>query len=153
MIEECVDTLEAVLPGHKVSVLNREGCKEVTARWKHWPCYFPQHGPGMKHLRRIELAPWQCDIVDRYPEDFLRGLFHSDGCRITNRIRRTVAGEARRYEYPRYFFSNVSRDIMELCGFVLDQLGIEWKMANAKNLSVAQRASVARMDEFIGPKR
>jgi uncharacterized membrane protein YphA (DoxX/SURF4 family) len=85
-------------------------------------------------------------------EDFVRGLFHSDGCRITNRVRRTVAGRERCYEYPRYFFSNASQDILQLLGCYLDALGIEWRMANDRNLSVAKRDSVALLDSFVGPK-
>ncbi|TDQ48534.1 hypothetical protein EV190_11870 [Actinorugispora endophytica] len=152
LIRECVDTLTAVLPGHRIGTVPKTGCTEVVARWKHWPCYFPQHGPGKKHERRIELAPWQCDIVDRFPENLVRGLIHSDGCRITNRVKRTVAGREKWYEYPRYFFSNRSQDILELLGFNLDRLGVEWKMANTGNLSVAERDSVAFLDSFIGPK-
>jgi hypothetical protein len=33
----------------------------VQSYWMHWPCLFPQHGPGPKHKRPIELAPWQRD--------------------------------------------------------------------------------------------
>ncbi|MGH2786246.1 MAG: hypothetical protein ACRDJ1_13375 [Actinomycetota bacterium] len=33
-----------------------------------------------------------------------------------------------------------------------DQLGIEWRQMNARNISVARRDSVALMDTFIGPK-
>ena len=32
-----------------------------TCRWKHWPCLFPQHGPGRKHERPIVLEDWQRD--------------------------------------------------------------------------------------------
>jgi hypothetical protein len=32
---------------------------DVSSYWKHWPCLFPQHGPGRKHERRIALVPWQ----------------------------------------------------------------------------------------------
>jgi len=53
----------------------------------HWPHLFPQHGPGRKHEREIALAPWQQLIVDRFPGRLLRGLIHSDGCRVENRIR------------------------------------------------------------------
>ncbi|WP_046471657.1 helix-turn-helix domain-containing protein [Allosalinactinospora lopnorensis] len=152
LIKECVGTLETVLPEHKIAVVDRVGCKEVPARWKHCPCLFPQHGPGPKHTRRIELAPWQAEVVGRHPEEFVRGLLHSDGCRIANRVKRTAAGADTWYEYPRYFFSNASRDIHGLLGRYLDQLGIEWRMSNASNLSVAKRGSVARLDGFVGPK-
>ena len=29
------------------------GCTDLATSWKHWPCLFPQHGPGMKHTRLI----------------------------------------------------------------------------------------------------
>jgi hypothetical protein len=48
-----------------------ENCPEVSLYSKHWPCYFPQHGKGLKHLRRIALAPWQRAIVDREPEELI----------------------------------------------------------------------------------
>jgi hypothetical protein len=121
------------------------GDTEVSAYSKHWPCLFPQHGKGMKHTRSIVLHDWQQDIVDRYPAPFLRGLIHSDGCRVLNWVNGTP--------YPRYHFSNASSDIRALFGRACDQLGIEWRPNNARNLSVARRASVARLDEFIGPKR
>lgn len=120
--------------------------------WKHWPCLFPQHGPGRKHERPIVLEPWQREIVERYPGALLKGLFHSDGCRITNWTVRQVAGQPRRYEYPRYFFSNESTDIMGICSSALDQLGVAWRMARPNLLSVARREAVARLDEHVGPK-
>jgi hypothetical protein len=55
----------------------------------------PQDGPGRKHERKIELEPWQHEIVNNYPGDFARRLFHSDGCRLINRVRRPLkAGTA-----------------------------------------------------------
>ena len=102
---------------------------EVKSYSKHWPCLFPQHGPGKKHLRNIELADWQQVIVDRYPGDFVRGLIHSDGYRGTNRVRRVLADGERWYEYPRYLFVNKSLDILGLCGAALDQLEVDWRYA------------------------
>jgi hypothetical protein len=54
-----------VLP-NKVSRVTKagEGCTEVSAYSKHWPCLFPQHGPGRKHERKIELTVWQQELVD-----------------------------------------------------------------------------------------
>lgn len=54
-----------------------------------------------------------------------------------------MAGEPRRYEYPRYFFTNVSDDIRRLCTDTLDALGVAWRQANACNISVARKDSVA----------
>lgn len=75
-------------------------------------------------------------------------MLHSDGCRFTNTVR--VAG--RRYAYPRYSFSNASEDIRAIFCAACDRLGIRWRRMNARNISVARRASVARLDEFVGPK-
>jgi hypothetical protein len=144
--------LQEVVPSSSPLGVQRIGMTEVKSYSKHWPCLFPQHGPGKKHLRKIELADWQQVIVDQYPGDFVRGLIHSDGCRATNRVRRTWAGQEHRYEYPRYMFSNESQDIMGLCCAALDQLGVEWRFARRNLLSVAKRDSVARLDEFVGPK-
>ena len=127
----------------------RSGAVDVSAYSRQWPCLFPQHGPGPKHRRQIELTAWQQAIVDRDTPFLLRGLIHSDGSRSMNR----VVSNGRRYEYPRYTFSNVSDDIKRIFCDACDALGIEWRRMNAKNISVARRASVARLDEFVGPKR
>jgi hypothetical protein len=124
----------------------------VTSYSRYWPLLFPQHGPGKKHERRIILEPWQQDIVDTHPWEFIRGLIHSDGCRITNWTTRVVGGEQKRYEYPRYFFTNVSSDIIRLFTATLDQVGVDWRLANARNISIARKASVALMDIHVGPK-
>jgi hypothetical protein len=95
------------------------------------------------------LTPWQQTLVEQHAELFLRGLIHSDGCRFTNPIRH---GD-KLYTYPRYNFTNASADIRKLFCDTCDLLGIEWRVMNARNISVARRTSVARLDEFVGPKR
>lgn len=129
----------------------------VTSYSTHWPCLFPQHGPGKKHDRRIELHGWQQEIVDAHPWELVRGLVHSDGCRVTNWTTRVVAGgERRRYEYPRYFFTNTSVDIIGLYTGTLDRLGVAWthlrQSRRAQTISVARRPAVALMDRHVGPK-
>lgn len=119
---------------------------------KHWPCLLPQHGPGMKHTRKIELLAWQREIVEERTGEFVRGLIHSDGCRTTNRVRKRLKGGDRWYEYPRYNFTNASLDIQRLFTSALDRLGVEWTQMTARNFSVAKREAVARLDEFVGPK-
>ena len=82
------------------------------------------------------------------PKICRRGLFHSDGCRIVNRV--TVRGKA--YAYPRYLFTNQSTDIMRLCQEALGRLGIAWRMNRPNSLSVAHRHAVAALDRHVGPK-
>jgi hypothetical protein len=117
-----------------------------------WRDAFPQHGGGPKHLRAIELVPWQRSITQRYPRE--RGLIHSDGCRTMNRFKTKLpSGRVATYEYPRYFFSNLSEDIRLIFCEHCERLGIRWTQSNARNISISHRTSVALMDEFIGPKR
>ena len=144
----CHDTMQRVLPASKVGRVGRDGCTEVYSFSKHWPCLFPQHGPGMKHLRPIVLTDWQGQILEAHADQVLRGLIHSDGCRVANR----VVTRGRAYEYPRYFFVNQSTDIIGICTRCLDLLGIEWRMNRPNSVSIARRASVAALDRFIGPK-
>jgi LAGLIDADG-like domain len=121
-----------------------KNCVEVGLYSKHWPCLFPQHGPGRKHLRRIALEPWQQAIVDREPEEFICGLIHSDGCRV-------VAND-RGVRSIRYHFSNRSEDIIGLFTAALDRLGIHWTRSTKYIVSVYRKADTARLDEFVGPK-
>jgi hypothetical protein len=132
--------------------VQRTGCTEIKSYSKHWPCLFPQHGPGMKHTRAIVLETWQDQLVDQHTGAFLRGLFHSDGCRVTNWAPRKSGGVAQRYEYPRYLFSNKSADILGLCSASLDRLGIAHRFPRPDTISVARREAVAALDAAVGPK-
>jgi hypothetical protein len=151
LIEECRQSIEAVVP-NRVSQIPSQGCSYVTAYSKHWPCLFPQHGPGRKHERPIVLERWQRELVERHPGRFVRGLIHSDGCRVINRVGRVVGGERREYAYPRYFFTNASSDILGLAEWALDLLGVQHRRTSARNLSVARRESVALLDQHVGQK-
>ncbi|MDH6626986.1 hypothetical protein M2271_004809 [Streptomyces sp. LBL] len=152
LIEACTAAMRAVNPAGNAYRVQAHGYVSVAGYYPHWPYLFPQHGPGKKHERRIALEPWQQAIVDTYPWEFIRGLIHSDGCRITNWTTRLIGGERKRYEYPRYFFTNLSGDITRLFTDTLDHVGVAWKQANARNISVARKASVALMDAHVGPK-
>lgn len=147
LIDACETAMRAVL-ANSVQRVRKQGCVAVQSYGLHWPCLLPQHGPGKKHERPIVLADWQRALVAARPGDFARGLFHSDGCRVTNRV--TMRG--RGYVYPRYLFSNESADIMGLCQWALDLLGVGWRMNRPNSLSVARREAVAVLDRHVGPK-
>ena len=144
--------MQAVKPGGRPHLRDVPGAVVITVSWKHWPCLFPQHGPGRKHERAIVLERWQRDIVEVHPAPFLRGLFHSDGCRVRNWATRTVAGETRRHDYPRWQLSNRSDDIHDLCTWALDVAGIAWRRSGRWTTSVSRREAVAELDRLIGPK-
>lgn len=144
--------MASVKPSGRPHTRQVPGAVITTVSWKHWPCLFPQHGPGRKHERPIGLEGWQADIVCAFPADFLRGLFHSDGCRVSNWATRRVAGEKKRYDYGRWQFVNASEDILGLCTWALDLAAVEWRRSAPRAVSVSRREAVARLDELIGPK-
>ena len=145
IIAGCAATITEIRPSARVGFIKHAGWIEVSAYWKHWPCLFPQHGPGRKHERRIALSGWQLRIVDQHPRPLLRGLIHSDGCRVTNRV-------LGKYEYPRYQFANRSADIRRIFCGACDRVGIAWRQSNPATISISKRDAVRRMDDFIGPK-
>jgi hypothetical protein len=150
IVAECVRAVEAVAPG-KACVLKRRDNRavEVSKYWKHWTCLIPQHGPGRKHTRPIVLADWQWRIVTAHVEPFLRGLIHSDGTRIvaTERKGRYVR------RAPRYAFSNRSEDILGIFRSACEIAGIHCTRASRKQIAVYSKSAVARLDQFVGPKR
>jgi hypothetical protein len=155
IIAECCDAVSAVLPG-RVAHLNfhpSHNCVRIACCWTRWPEVFPQHGPGRKHDRPIVLENWQQRIVDEEPWLFLKGLLHSDGCRTVNRFKTKLpSGRVAEYEYPRWFFSNMSADIRGLFCATCERLGLRWTQSNHRNISISHRHSVALLDEHVGPK-
>ena len=147
------DLMRRVKPGGRPHTRRVPGAIIVTVSWKHWPCLFPQHGPGRKHERPIILHDWQRIAVETHPAEFLRGLFHSDGSRVNNWTRRVVAGEMKRYDYPRWQFTNHSADIRELCCWALDLVDLAWRQSNCTTISVSRREAVERLDGLIGLKQ
>ncbi|MEV6287035.1 transcriptional regulator [Kribbella sp. NPDC051770] len=152
--QEIAATIRRVKPTASPCLRGGSGAVRIEARWKHWPCLFPQHGPGRKHLRRIVLHEWQQELVRREPELLLRGLFHSDGCRFVNwTTKRLASGGERRYEYIRYMFHNESADILSILTDALDQVGVPWRRPRSNVVAVSRREGVAALDRFVGPKR
>ena len=155
IISACVAAAEAALPDARVRVhaVRGQRCVGVTSYDRRWLDLFPQAGPGRKHERPIELADWQRAILDRFPQSFVRGLIHSDRCRCVNRFRTKLpSGRVAEYEYPRYFFSNLSADIRALFCEYCERLGVRWTQSNHRNISVSHRRSVAILDGVVGPK-
>lgn len=145
IVDRCRDAINMLMPGQRAAVLDLpKNCVEVSIYSKHWPCLFPQHGPGKKHERPIKLAPWQQALVDQATEEFVLGLIHSDGCRV-------VAND-RGVRSIRYHFTNRSEDILGLFTAALDKLDIPWTRSSRYIVSIYRKAATARLDEFVGPK-
>ena len=149
IIEEATTAAHLAARGSRVTVRRHthDSYFIVSSYAPHWLDAFPQAGPGRKHSRPIALAGWQRDVVDAHPEQFLRGLIHSDGCRVINRFKTKLpSGRVAEYEYPRYFFSNLSADIRALFCEYCERLGVRWTQSNHRNISVSHRRSVAILD-------
>lgn len=150
LVFECRMRMPILCPDNSVGVIPMSGEAKgvvVQAYSKHWPCLFPQHGPGTKHTRIIDLEDWQQSIVDAEPELLLRGLIHSDGCRIQNN-----RGRGSRWTGTRYMFWNLSPEIRTMFTDACAKLGIHWTAPSSCTISVARRADTARLDQVIGPK-
>jgi hypothetical protein len=63
-----------------------------------------------------------------------------------------VAGERKRYEYPRWEFTNRSDDIIAICTQALDHMCLHWTRPRINQVSVARAAHVRRLDDLIGLK-
>lgn len=152
IVEDVGRLVAAVRGAGPVGHVRAPGCIVVVGYWSHWPCVFPQHGPGRKHERALTLTDWQREALRSHPADFLRGLFHSDGCRVANWTSHHVEGTTRIYEYARWQFVNHSEEIREWCTLALDVLGIPWRASNWKTISVSRRRGVEALDRLIGLK-
>lgn len=153
IVDQCAASMQATVPDNKVLVqLTRSNCYSVSAYSRSWPCLFPQHGPGPKHTRPIFLQTWQQELAKRWPAQLLLGLIQSDGSRFMNTGRRGWA-------HPRYSFTNVSTDITSIFCSACDCLGLRWtasfprRESAAVSIYVSRKADVAKLDEFVGPKR
>jgi hypothetical protein len=141
VVRQTADAMRQLLPRNRVGFRCRPSVVVVNSYSNQWPRLFPQHGPGRKHSRPIVLESWQREIVERYPEDFVRGCLDSDGCRH----RRIVRGR----NYPAYSFRNRSEDILRLFAVACDLAALRWRRSNRDTISIARRREVARLDELL----
>jgi hypothetical protein len=150
VIEETRVLLTKCFPKTPVDVVScQSSCVNVSMYSTHLDCLFPQHGPGPKHLRVIELETWQEKILRQAPWPFIRGCIRTDGCAFVNRT-----GP---YEYLSYDFSNMSKDIVALFLAACDLVEVRSRVSRCSRrglwrVRINRRDSVARMNEHVGLK-
>lgn len=122
-LNQLIETrMKSILPDNKVTRLpHGSNCWDIAVYSKNLPVLFPQIGKGKKHLRKIELTPWQLEIVDAYPHEFIKGLLYSDGSIYQH------SHDNGKYVYLCYHFINKSRDIVDYYTRSLKQVGITKK--------------------------
>jgi hypothetical protein len=146
MVREILGLLERSFPENSVGLTRLDGgSTSVLSLYScHLPCLFPQHGPGRKHERSVQLEDWQQRIVDANPWAFLRGCFRSDGCAFINRT-----GP---YRYLSYEFSNHSDDIRAAFTRACDQVDVRYRI-NRTRVRIYRRESVALLAANVGLKQ
>lgn len=155
IVEECASAVVVTSHGRSVDVRTpRTGdVRILESVWEQWPVALPQHAPTEDHRAALALQPWQRAIVDAHPGPLVRGLIHANGCRTVNRFRSTLpSGRVKKYAYPRYFFSNPHPDVRALFRHACSALGVRTTTPSARNVSVSHRASIAVLEEIVGPK-
>lgn len=125
------------------SLTQQEGCAVVTIFDKYLPLYFPQHGPGKKHERKIELSQFQLENLDY--ENLMRGLFISDGSYYLAKKK-----------YERYNFTNKSLDIINIfrqCLYHFDiSHGFRIKPNGIYIVEIQKKSEVMKTKEIVGVK-
>jgi biotin operon repressor len=155
IIQACHDALQTLLPDNTIGRVenfyqDKLSHVDVSAYYRDFPTLFPQHGLGVKHNREIKLTDWQHPIVEANTLEFFRGLYHSDGSRFSN----VVKGK----DYPRYHFTNMSGDIIDLYTAACDRLGLAWTRKERRpgdmnlDIYISKRKDVDYLDSVIGPK-
>lgn len=143
IINNCRESLSCVFPRNKVGLVKFKNHVAIQLYSKNLVGFFPQHGPGKKHERKIKLEKWQKEIINNNPQAFLAGLIHSDGCYDKN----FVKGKS----YERYSFRNKSIDIMNIFKKTCELCGVKVKINHYKEISVAsisKRKDVKKMEEM-----
>jgi hypothetical protein len=145
IIESCRYAIRVIVPNNSVNVHKHpvHNLVIITTYSTHWTEIFPQHGEGMKHTRAIVLEKWQQEIIDEFPIDFGRGLYHSDGTRIEPVINGKI--------YLRYEFTNMSPDIFKMFCDTVEKLGLSWT-AFKPRITIARRQHVEYLDTVWGRK-
>jgi hypothetical protein len=151
IVDECASALEAVAPGKRAYALRRRDQRtvEVSAYWKDWRCLLPQPGRVQSICVGSSSSGGSVASSPRTSNASFVGSIHSDGTRI-------VATERKRAyvrRAPRYAFKNRSHDILELFRVACEMAGIHCTRASESQIAVYGKAAVARLDEFVGPKR
>lgn len=147
LIKDQILAIQKLLPNNKVNIrTGKDNCTTICVYSNLIPILFPQHGPGMKHTRKIKLQDWQKEIIEEYPKPFIKGLIISDGCRYEK------ISPILKKVYIRYEFTNISQDIKDIFQWACSLIGVSTRVSNYKNIAVCKIKDNQIMESFIGKK-
>ena len=145
VIEECAKNLEILFPSNKIKIDKIKNTNSVIIKVYSscLPTIFPQYGKGAKHNRNIILTDEQEKIIIN--DKLMLGLFHTDGSFFV------VNGK-----YPRYQFTNKSKQILDIFGKCLIYYGITPKIRKRKNgvydIQIQNRKDFDKLYDVLGEK-
>jgi hypothetical protein len=145
IIAEAEALLRRAFPDCRVGRVIADGGSTVVL-WVyhgHLSCLFPQHGPGKKHERAIELEPWQLELLGAAPWAFVRGCIRSDGCVFVNRTGR--------YSYLSFEFRNWSSDILRIFASTCAAVGLRPRQYRDR-VRLCRLTDVAQLMAHVGVK-
>lgn len=132
--------------GKESKLVSGKGCYHITIYDKYLPIYFPQHGKGFKHDRKIRLNDFQLKNIDDV--ELLKGLWISDGSFYIAKLSK--------YKYERYNFTNKSTDLIEIFSGLLDNLGVKHSKRVKNNgvwiIEIQNKKYVSILRDILGIK-
>lgn len=145
VIDECYKNLKMLLPKNKISFNKQKNsnCGVISIYSNLLPILFPHLGNGRKHDRKIELTDEQLKIINK--NVLMKGLFHTDGSFY-------LASN----KYPRYQFTNKSKDIIDIFSDCLLNVNVRPKIRQKKdgiyNINIQNKPEVMILYYILGEK-
>lgn len=156
--QRIAENIKIIFPTKNVMVRKRKeaNCAVISMTSLRLDEMFP-HGKGSKHTRKIVLRDWQKEIVKLFPENFIKGMMESDGCRYVPRKKECPT-------YVIYQFANCSLDLHGFLQEAAAQIGLEFTFRARKSngekdrtqmflTSFNKKTSVELLDSFVGIKK
>jgi len=144
VIKECEENLKKLFPDNKIAILKTIYNSVIISVYSNFiPIIFPQHGLNKKHERNIKLEEFQKIIL--ISDFFMKGLFHSDGSFYLSKN-----------SYPRYIFTNKSKQIIEMFSDCLLEKGITSRIRKRMNeiydIQIQNKKDVENLYPILGEK-
>lgn len=155
VVSQTEEALAAIFPYSKIRRELREpNTLKIAIESTQVPCLFPQRGPGLKWQRRLAMAAWQEAIVREYPEEFVKGLYLTDGCRRLTAKKAMFDGTTT-LKYPIWLFKQRSPEITNWLRWALNLCGVEYGDVKADKAAFTfsiKTISLGKMDSIVGSK-
>jgi len=144
VIEECIKNLKILFPNNKINFYKfKDNYVSIRVYSNNIPILFPHIGSGAKHNRNIEFEDFQKNNIIK--KSLMIGLFHTDGSFYMAKDK-----------YPRYMFTNKSKQIIDIFCECLKEYEIYPKIRIRKNgiydVQIQNKKDVNTLYSILGEK-